>query len=129
MQLTSLEWAESYQGLWNEDKIVRKKLRKFSSVFKYAISDRDDIEPVLIQVEKGEIVGFSHDVEAFGKIEFDMWADADNWLKVINQEIGVKRAMMSPGFHFKGPKLKAMTNMGGFERSIELMTQMDGLEV
>jgi len=130
MQLITPEWAEAYTEAWNNDEIIAKKLKKFTTVFKYSISDREDLEPVIIKVEKGVCTTFGtsehfHDKE----IEFDMWADTASWQKVFNREISVKKAMMSKGFYFKGPKIKAMTNMGGFERSIELMVEMDGVVV
>jgi len=130
MQLITQEWAEAYTEVWNNDPIIAKKLRKFSTVFKYSISDREDIEPAIIKVEKGVCTSFGTSEHFYDKeIEFDMWADTASWNKVFNREISVKKAMMSKGFYFKGPKLKAMTNMGGFERSIELMIEMEGVKV
>jgi len=35
MQLLTPEWAEAYTAKWNNDDELVKKLRKFSSVFKY----------------------------------------------------------------------------------------------
>jgi len=128
MQLITPEWAEAYTQAWNNDEEVTKKLRKFSSVFKYSISDREDLPAVIIEVEKGICITFGVE-EQYDNIEFDMWADTASWQKVFNHEISVKKAMMSKGFGFKGPKLKAMMNMGGFERSIELMTEMDNVTV
>jgi len=130
MQLITQEWAEAYTLAWNNDPIIAKKLKKFTTVFKYSISDREDLEPVIIRVEKGICTTFGTSEHFDDKeIEFDMWADTANWQKVFNKEISVKKAMMSKGFYFKGPKLKAMTNMGGFERSIVLMIEMDGVSV
>jgi|FLOH01.1.fsa_nt_gi putative sterol carrier protein len=128
MQLITPEWAAAYAEAWNNDDEVMKKLRKFSSVFKYSISDREDLEPVVLEVEKGICVTFGTE-EQYEKIEFDMWADSASWKKVFDGEISVKKAMMSKGFGFKGPKLKAMMNMGGFERSIAIMVEMDGVTV
>ena len=128
MQLMTPEWAAAYTEAWNNDEEVMRKLRKFSSVFKYRISDREDLEPVIIEVEKGVCTTFGTE-EQYEKIEFDMWADSASWQKVFDREISVKKAMMSKGFGFKGPKLKAMMNMGGFERSIELMVDMEGVNI
>jgi len=130
LQLITQEWAEAYTEAWNNDPIITKKLRKFSTVLKYAISDKADIEPAIIRIEKGVCTSFGTSENFHDKdIEFDMWADTASWNKVFNREISVKKAMISKGFHFKGPKLKAMANMGGFERSIELMIEMEGVEV
>ena len=128
MQLITPEWAAAYAEAWNNDTEVRKKLRNFSSVFKYSISDREDLPPVVIEVEKGICTTFGTE-EQYDNIEFDMWADTPSWQKVFNREISVKKAMMSKGFGFKGPKMKAMMNMGGFERSIGVMIEMDDVTV
>jgi len=130
VQLLSEEWVEAYTTLWNNDPIIAKKLKRFNTVFKYAISDRADIEPVIIKVEKGICTMFGTSANFHDKeIEFDMWADTTNWKKVFNREIGVKKAMISKGFGFKGSKLKAIANMGGFERSINIMIEMDNIEI
>ena len=130
MQLITPEWAEAYTMAWNNDEVIAKKLKRFSSVFKYSISDREDLEPVVIKVENGVCTTYGTEENFTPKeIEFDMWADTASWQKVFNREISVKKAMISRGFGFKGPKLKAMTNMGGFERSIEVMIEMDGVTV
>lgn len=86
------------------------------------------------QLAKYECAGWpnwmrAYTEEQYEKIEFDMWADSASWKKVFDGEISVKKAMMSKGFGFKGPKLKAMMNMGGFERSIAIMVEMDGVTV
>ena len=128
MQLITPEWAEAYTAAWNNDPVIAKKLKRFNSVFKYSISDREDLTPVVIQVENGVCTTYGTE-EDFNKIEFDMWADTASWQKVFNKEIGVKKAMISKGFGFKGPKLKAAANMGGFQRSIEVMIEMDDVQV
>lgn len=128
MQLLTPEWAEAYTAIWNNDEELTRKLRKFSSVFKYSISDRDDIPPIVIEVEKGVCTTYGTE-DLFEKVEFDMWADTESWQRVFDRDITVKKAMMSKGFGFKGPKLKAMMNMSGFERSIELMVNMEDIIV
>ncbi len=105
-------------------------MKNFSSIFKYSISDREDLAPIVIKVEKGVCTTFGTEENFTPKeIEFDMWADTASWQRVFDKEISVKKAMISRGFGFKGPKLKAIANMGGFERSIELMIEMDGITV
>ena len=128
MQLITPEWAAAYTEAWNNDEQVTKKLKKFNSVFKYRISDREDLAPVVIEVENGICTTFGVE-EQYDKIEFDMWADTASWQRVFDRDISVKKAMMSKGFGFKGPKLKAMMNMGGFERSIEIMIEMEDMTV
>jgi putative sterol carrier protein len=128
MQLITPEWATAYTQAWNNDEEVTKKLKKFSSVFKYSISDREDLPAVIIEVENGVCKTFGTE-DQYDNIEFDMWADTASWQKVFNREISVKKAMISKGFGFKGPKMKAMMNMGGFERSIEIMIEMDDVQV
>lgn len=51
MQLITQEWAEAYTQAWNNDPIIAKKLRKLNTVFKYSISDGEDIEPAIIKIE------------------------------------------------------------------------------
>jgi len=128
MQLVTTEWAKAYKEVWNGDEKLRKKLKRFDSVFKYAISDREDLSPMIFVVEKGEVTYAGTDNED-QKVEFDMWADSTNWQRVFSKDISVKRAMMSSGFNFKGPKLKAMSNMRSFERSIELMIEMPDMTI
>ncbi len=130
MQLITDEWAQAYTFAWNNDETIAKKLKNFSTVFKYAISDREDLAPIVIKVEKGVCTTFGTEENFTAKeIEFDMWADTKSWRRVFDRDISVKKAMISKGFGFKGPKLKAIANMGGFERSIELMIEMDDITV
>ncbi len=128
MQLMTPEWAAAYTEAWNNDEKVMKKLKNFSTVFKYSISDRGDLPSVVIEVEKGICTTFGTS-EQYDNIEFDLWADTASWQRVFNHEISVKKAMVSKGFGFKGPKLKAMMNMGGFERSIEIMVEMPDIQI
>jgi len=128
MQLITKEWADAYKDVWNGDDKLRKKLKRFNSVFKYAISDRDDITPIIFVVDNGEVTYAGED-NSEHEIEFDMWTTTEGWQKVFSKDISVKRAMMSSSFHFKGPKLKAMSNMRSFERSIELMIDMPNVTV
>jgi len=83
---------------------------------------------MIIEVEKGVCVTYGAE-DQFDKVEFDMWADTQSWQRVFDRDITVKKAMMSKGFGFKGPKLKAMMNMSGFERSIQLMVEMENIIV
>jgi putative sterol carrier protein len=130
MQLLSEEWAEAYTLAWNNDAIIAKKLRFFNTVFKYSISDREDVEPMIIKVQKGVCVTYgTRECFTPKEIQFDLWADTKSWQKVFDKEIGVQKAMVSKGFGFKGPKLKAFANMGGFKRSIEVMIEMQGVIV
>jgi len=129
MQLLSQEWSEAYTDVWNNDETIRRKLKRFNSVFKYRIEDKvNEVEPIILVVESGEITYAGPESDEY-KVEFDMWADTQSWEKVFNKEISVKKAMMSKGFGFNGPKLKAMTNMGSFERSIQLMIDMPNIKI
>lgn len=53
-----------------------------------------------------------------------MWATYEGWKKVIQGEIGVKKAMMTSGYGFKGSKIKAAMYMGSFEKSIKMMSDI-----
>ena len=75
-------------------------------------------------MKNGEVVNSGAPVDG-AKIEFDMWATLDGWRQVIQGEKSVKMAMMSPGFGFKGSKIKAAMHMGSFEKSIHMMGEID----
>lgn len=128
MQLMTPEWAAAYTEAWNNDEEIMKKLRKFSTVFKYSISDREDLEPVVIEVEKGICTTFGTE-EQYDNIEFEILADSKSWKKVFDREINIKKLKAEDGFSFKGPKVKAMMNKSGLERSVDLMIAMDDVVV
>ena len=128
MQLMTPEWAAAYTEAWNNDEEVTKKLRKFSSVFKYSISDRKDLEPIVIEVEKGICATFGTE-DQYDNVEFDITADSNSWKKVFEGERNIKKIKLTDGFDFKGPKVKAMMNKSGLERSVELMLQMENVVV
>ena len=128
MQFMSNEWAEAYTSAWNNDDIITKKLKRFSSVFKYSVSDREDITPLIIQIEKGICTTYGNE-DAFNKkdIEYTISATEQNWKKVFDEKTGKKEVMDIDGFDFKGPKLKALSNKSGLIRGVELMAQMQGV--
>ena len=130
MQFMSLEWLEAYGSTLNNDAVIAKKLKKFSSSFQYSITDRKDIEPIVMKVEKGVCVEF----ETFSnttakKIDFSVSANTQSWKKVFSHEMNLKEIMSNDGFQFKGPKLKALSNKAGLERSVELMLNMKDVTV
>lgn len=128
MRLMSKEWAEAYMKAWNSDEIITKKLKRFSSVFQYSISDRKDITPLIMKIEKGLCVGYET-TENFNKkeIEYQISSDSKNWQKIFDKNVTLEEVMDIEGFEFKGPKLKALSNMSGLKRGVELMSQMDGV--
>jgi len=77
MQLITQEWAEAYTAAWNNDPVIAKKLRKFTSVFKYAISDREDLEPVIIKVEKGVCTSYGTNEHFVHKTTVHFWSDSN----------------------------------------------------
>jgi len=130
MQFMTTEWAEAYANLWNNDEILAKKLKKFSATFKYSITDREDLASIILTVEKGQCIRFEIEENFSGKkIEFAVSADSQEWKKVFNHEISVKDIMHSDGFKFKGPKLKALSNKTGLERSVEIILNMEDVIV
>jgi len=130
MQFMTHEWAEAYTDAWNNDDIITKKLKRFSSVFKYVINDRDDITPIIIKIEKGICTTYGNE-DAFDKkdIEYTIMADTENWRKVFDEKTGEKEVTRLKGFDFKGPKLKALSNKSGLTRGVELMSQMQGVSI
>ena len=128
MQFMSNEWAEAYTEAWNNDDIITKKLKRFSSFFKYSISDRDDIAPLVIKIENGFCTSYGEE-DAFDKkdIEYNISANEESWKNVFDEKTGKKEVMNIKGFDFKGPKLKALSNKSGLTRGVELMAQMQGV--
>jgi len=130
MQFMTREWVEAYTSLWNNDEILAKKFKKFSATFQYTIEDKEDLESIIITVKKGQCTHFETQTNFSGKkIEFAVSADSQEWEKVFNNEMSVKDIMKSNAFKFKGPKLKALSNKSGLERSVLLMLEMDGVNV
>ena len=128
MQFLSDEWADSYTTLLNEDATVQKKLRKFSSCFKYEVNDRDDIETLVIEVTKGQCSSYGPESAFKPKsIEFSMSSDSVTWQKIFNKELGIKDALNSKSLHVDGPKIKALSNKSGLEQSVKLMLNMEGV--
>ena len=130
MQFLSDTWAGTYSALLNEDPIVQKKLRKFSSCFKYEISDADDIETLIIEIIKGECTSYGPESAFRPKdIEFSMSANADTWQKIFDKKLGMKDALSKKLLHLDGPKIKALSNKSGLEQSARLMLGMEGITV
>jgi len=130
MQFLSDEWAEAYTTLINEDETIQKKLKRFSSLFQYEVTDREDIPTLVIEVQKGKCTSFGERSAFHPKdIEFTMAADAQTWQKIFEHEIGMKEAVKTHKFHIDGPKLKALSNKTGLEKSVELMLNMKHITV
>jgi len=128
MQFLSDEWAEAYTTLLNEDTTIQKKLKRFSSLFSYEITDREDIETLVIAVKKGKCVSFGASTAFDTKdIEFSMSSDAHTWQKIFNKETTIKEALSSHTFQLSGPKLKALSNKTGLEKSVEIMLHMENI--
>lgn len=128
MQFMTPQWAEAYTQAWNSDSKVMKKLKKLSFILQFSLSDREDLEPVVIEVKKGVCTTFGTK-EQYDNIEFYIWGDTDSWKKIFDSDISIQKAMKSDGFGFKGPKLKAMMNMSGLERGISIMREMKEVTV
>lgn len=130
MQFLSDEWAESYSALLNNDATIAKKLKRFSTLIKYRIRDREDKEALVIQIEKGVCTAYGPE-SAFNPkdIEYDIWADASSWQGILNKETTISQEMEHKKFGFKGPKLKAITNKSGLEHSLDLMLSIENVTV
>jgi len=128
MQFLSDEWADAYTTLLNEDSTVQKKLKRFSSCFKYEVNDREDINSLVIEVIKGQCTSYGPE-DAFNPkdIEFSMSSDASTWQKIFNHELSIKDALSAKSFQLGGPKLKAFSNKSGLEKSVDLMVEMEGV--
>jgi putative sterol carrier protein len=119
MTFLSPEWCDAYVEAWKNNEELKKGLKKFTGNFVYRISDKEEVKPLQVNVDKGEIT--YHGEVNGDKIEFDMWAPFDGWRQVVQGELSVKKAMMAKGFGFKGSKIKAAMYMGSFEKSINMM--------
>jgi len=130
MQFLSDEWADAYTSLLNEDPIIQKKLKRFSSLFKYEVSDKDDIQTLVIEVTKGKCTSYGGE-SAFNPkdVEFSMSADADTWQQIFNKELGIKEAVKNSSLKIDGPKLKALSNKTGLETSARIMLDMEDITV
>ena len=128
MQFITSEWAAAYTEAWNNDEQLTKKLRKFSSVFKYSISDREDLEPVAIEIENGVCTSYGP-AELYENIEFEVSADTKTWKKAFQSKDSIKKILKFDGFNFKGPKLKALSNKSGLEKGVTLMLEMEDVIV
>jgi len=128
MQFLSDEWADAYTTLLNEDPIVQKKLKRFSSCFKYEVNDREDIDSLVIEVRKGQCTSYGPE-DAFNpkEIEFSMSSDTNTWEKIFKHEFSIKDALSAKSFQLSGPKLKAFSNKSGLEKSVDLMFEMEGV--
>jgi len=130
MQFMTIEWLEAYGEILNKDEIIAKKLRKFSSAFLYAVNDKQDTESLVMKIEKGvcvECATLSNSTAK--KIEFEISADTQSWKQLFNHELSIKQIISSDGFKFKAPKLKALSNKTGLERSVRLLLQMENVLV
>ena len=58
MQFLSDEWADAYSSLLNENKKVQKKLKRFSTLFKYEVTDKDEIQTLVMEVVKGQCISY-----------------------------------------------------------------------
>ena len=130
MQFLSDEWADTYTSLLNENPTIQKKLKRFSSLFKYEVNDRDDIETLIIEVTKGQCTSYGPESAFNAKdIEFSMSSDADTWQKIFHKEMTIKEALNAKHFKLDGPKLKALSNKSGLEKSVDIMLNMEDTNI
>ncbi len=123
MKFLSTEWCTAYTNAWKANADLKSGLKKFTGNFVYRVSDKEnEIAPLQVNIVNGEVT--YHGLLNGDEIEFDMWATYDGWRKVIQGEIGVKKAMMTSGYGFKGSKIKAAMYMGSFEKSIKMMSDI-----
>ena len=128
MKFLSNEWAETYMQLWNSDTLLAKKLKKFSATFQYTLDDTEQPHSIIITVVKGQCTHFETEEDFSGsKIEFGVSAKPQEWERVFQHEMSVKDVMHSSDFKFKGPKLKALSNKAGLERSVEILLNMEAV--
>jgi len=130
MQFLSDEWADSYTALLNEDPTIQKKLKRFSAMFSYEVSDKEEIETLVIEVKKGKCISYGAITAYNAKdVEFSMSSDSQTWQKIFDKEISIKEALHSKNFLLAGPKLKALSNKSGLEKSVTLMLDMQDVVV
>ena len=130
MKFLSDEWADAYTALLNEDPTIQKKFKRFSSLFKYEVNDREDIENLVIEVTKGQCTSYGPEAAFNAKeIEVSMSSDTDTWQKIFNKEMTIKEALSSKHFKLDGPKLKALSNKSGLEKSVDIMLDMEAITV
>ncbi len=116
----STDWIAAYYEAWNNNEELKSGLSNFSARIKYYIDGRDDA--VEMTIENGVATG--HGPASGGKYDFELWATLDNWKALATGDMGPKTAMMTKKLNFKGSMMTAMKHMGGFEKSLKLMSEI-----
>ena len=116
----STDWMAAYKDAWNANEDLKSGLSGFNARIKYSIDGRD--APVELNIESG--VATSSGPAADGKYDFELWASLDNWKALASGDLGPKTAMMTKKLNFKGSMMTAMKYMGGFEKSLMMMSEI-----
>ncbi len=123
MQFLSHEWVKAYGELWNNNQELAKGLKKFNNLIEYRYEDKD-LAPVQIDVENGKCIYAGPKVKG-REPDFEIWATTQNWENIIAGEQGVRSAMLTKKLGFNGSMITAMKYMSDFQKSIEMMSQID----
>jgi putative sterol carrier protein len=119
MEFLSEAWAQAYGETWNRNDTLKKGLENFSAVMTYRYQDKES-SPVQLSIRDGICIyagkenGEQHD--------FEMWASAENWKKILSGELGIRSSMLTKKLGFKGSMITAMKHMSAFEESIRMMS-------
>lgn len=122
MEFLSETWIHQYGQVWNQNNTLRKSLENFSAVMNYRYQDRE-IEPVQLTIKNGICIYSGK--ENGEKLDFEMWATAENWKRIISGNIGIRSAMLTKKLGFKGSMITAMKHMSAFEDSIRMMSTIE----
>ena len=123
MQFLSEEWVKAYGELWNSNEELAKSLKKFNNLIEYRYEDKD-LAPVQVDVENGKCIYAGVKVNG-REPDFEIWATTQNWKNIIAGEQGVRSAMLTKKLGFKGSMITAMKYMNEFQKTIEMMSQID----
>ena len=123
MQFLSEEWVKAYGELWNSNDELAKSLKKFNNLIEYRYEDKD-LASVQVDVENGKCIYAGVKVNG-REPDFEIWATTQNWENIIAGEQGVRSAMLTKKLGFKGSMITAMKYMNEFQKTIEMMSQID----
>ena len=119
MQFLSDEWIQRYGEIWNGNDALTGSLSNFNNRLQYRYSDKD-LPPVQLLIQNGKCT-YAGPMQENEKIDFDMFATAENWEKICKGDIGPRSALLTKKLGFNGSMITAMKHMSSFEDAIRLM--------
>lgn len=123
MEFLSEPWIKAYHQLWNENLSLVVGLGGFTALIEYGW-EGEGKPSAFLQVKNGVAVSH-HFGSAPAKPDFVMKATAEVWDKMRSGELGGRAALLSRKLKFQGSMITAMKYMNPFNKSIELIGQVN----